>query len=152
MNRLRALRLAPLPARSARLVAARSYATPVEFKQIPHDTQLGDYPQLPAESPQRRPAKGWWDIQDRRNFGETVHEQAEALSMWSPDVSTISRSNAAFQIGVAILGFVAFGLTVRAITPDRPAVPRSYPRDGLVEELGGLDENKAISDSEQSEE
>lgn len=71
-----------------------------------------------------------------------MHEQAEALSMWSPDVSTIPRANAAFQIGVAILGFVAFGFIIHAVTPDRPAVPRSYPRDGLVEELGGHVENK----------
>ncbi len=30
------------------------------------------YPQLPYISLQRRPAKGWWDNQERKNFGETV--------------------------------------------------------------------------------
>jgi hypothetical protein len=55
-----------------RLGLVRTYATPVEFKQPEHDPQLGDYPQLPAISNQRRPPKGWWDNQERKNFGETV--------------------------------------------------------------------------------
>ena len=38
------------------------------------DPQLGSYPQLPNESNQRRPALGWWDMQYRRNFGETVEQ------------------------------------------------------------------------------
>jgi hypothetical protein len=55
-----------------RLRLVRAYATPVEFKQPKNDPQLGDYPQIPAISVQRRPAKGWWNVQERRNFGETV--------------------------------------------------------------------------------
>lgn len=33
---------------------------------------LGDYPNLPNISYQRRQHKGWWDWQDRRNFNEPV--------------------------------------------------------------------------------
>ena len=33
---------------------------------------LGDYPNLPDISYQRRQHKGWWDWQDRRNFNEPV--------------------------------------------------------------------------------
>ena len=33
---------------------------------------LGDYPNLPNISYQRRQHKGWWDWQERRNFNEPV--------------------------------------------------------------------------------
>ena len=33
---------------------------------------LGDYPNLPDISYQRRQHKGWWDWQERRNFNEPV--------------------------------------------------------------------------------
>ena len=36
------------------------------------DPQLADYPRLPFVSKQTRPARGWEDMQFRRNFGETV--------------------------------------------------------------------------------
>ena len=36
------------------------------------DPQLDGYPQLPLVSRQHLPAKGWWDQQMRRNFGDTV--------------------------------------------------------------------------------
>lgn len=36
---------------------------------------LGDYPNLPDISYQRRQHKGWWDPQERRNFGEPVSVQ-----------------------------------------------------------------------------
>ena len=36
------------------------------------DPQLNGYPQLPDVSRQRLPPKGWWDIQMRRNVGDTV--------------------------------------------------------------------------------
>ena len=62
----------------------RTYATPVEFKQPKIDPQLGDYPQLPPISAQRRPAKGWWNNQERRNFGETVSLPPDYLTHTKP--------------------------------------------------------------------
>lgn len=71
------------PRAAASLTFVRHYAVPIEKTpeerapavlsgaQEP-DYQLGDYPQLPWETTQLRPAKGWWDLQMRRNFGETV--------------------------------------------------------------------------------
>jgi hypothetical protein len=35
-------------------------------------TIVNGYPELPYVSLQRRVPKGWWDNQERRNFGETV--------------------------------------------------------------------------------
>jgi NADH dehydrogenase (ubiquinone) 1 beta subcomplex subunit 8 len=54
--------------------AARTYATPVPFLREEKDPQLGDYPDLPYESKQRRNARGWDDPQMRRNFGEPVSD------------------------------------------------------------------------------
>ena len=51
---------------------SRQYATPVEYKPHEKDPQLGDYPQLPYVTTQLRPARGWWDVQMRRNYGEVV--------------------------------------------------------------------------------
>ncbi|KAH7341965.1 hypothetical protein B0J17DRAFT_648776 [Rhizoctonia solani] len=130
LSRIVARRVAP------RLGLVRTYATPVEFKQPENDPQLGDYPRVAPISVQRRPAKGWWDNQERRNFGETLPEQHEILSIWAPDVFNISRGNALKQFSIALPSSLAS-------VPDRPAAPRSYPYGGLVSELGGLDANKA---------
>jgi len=116
------------------------------------DPQLDGYPELPAESYQYRAAKGWDDVQDRRNIGEPVPEEYEALSMWTPDPPAMTSPGSALrQFSIAVLAFVAFGLTVKAITPEPPAVPRDYPYGGLVKELGGLEQNKASPESIEGE-
>jgi NADH dehydrogenase (ubiquinone) 1 beta subcomplex subunit 8 len=43
--------------------------------EIVEDPQIGDYPNLPRNSTQARGPYGWWDPQDRRNFGETVRSE-----------------------------------------------------------------------------
>jgi NADH dehydrogenase (ubiquinone) 1 beta subcomplex subunit 8 len=64
--------------------------------------------------------------------------------MWGPDIAVVSRRKALFQFTLATLGFVGFGFLVKtALVPDRPAVPRQYPFSGLVNELGGMEQNKA---------
>ena len=40
--------------------------------EVVKDPQIGDYPNLPRNSTQARGPYGWWDPQDKRNFGETV--------------------------------------------------------------------------------
>ncbi len=43
--------------------------------KITGDTQIGSYPNLPMYNQQWRdanPSAGYWDRQDRRNYGETV--------------------------------------------------------------------------------
>ncbi|KAI0264474.1 Ndufb8, NADH dehydrogenase 19kDa subunit [Gloeopeniophorella convolvens] len=120
---------------------SRTYAT-ATAKEV--DPQLNGYPQLPNEFRQNLPPKGWWDIQMRRNFGDTMHEREEMYSMWGPDAPHVPPSTALNHFAIALTGFVTFGLLCRyALVPDRPAVPRQYPFNGLVKELGGLEENKA---------
>jgi NADH dehydrogenase (ubiquinone) 1 beta subcomplex subunit 8 len=62
--------------------------------------------------------------------------------MWGPDAPPIDPNSALRQFMVVFAGFVSAGLIIKAITPDPPAVRREYPFDGLVRELGGLEENK----------
>lgn len=50
---------------------------------------IGDYPDVSAESYQLRdPHKKYFDAQNRRDFGEAVPEEYEALSQWSFDHET----------------------------------------------------------------
>ncbi|KAH7884448.1 Ndufb8, NADH dehydrogenase 19kDa subunit [Phlebopus sp. FC_14] len=108
------------------------------------DPQLADYPDLPWVSNQNLPARGWWDQQMRRNFGDPIHENDEVLSMWGPDVSVVPPQRALFHFSLAVSAFVGFGFLCKyALVPERPTVPREYPFSGLVRELGGLEENKA---------
>ncbi|KAH9846681.1 hypothetical protein C2E23DRAFT_890663 [Lenzites betulinus] len=117
------------------------------------DPQLSDYPRLPFVSKQTRPALGWEDPQFRRNFGETLHEQEEVLSMWGPDVPVVPPQSALRWFSIAVFGFVSFGVFCTYAKPAMPAVRREYPFGGLVTELGGMEENKARveADSEAEE-
>ncbi|KAL1949519.1 hypothetical protein VTO73DRAFT_8400 [Trametes versicolor] len=145
-----AARRAALRARAAPRL--RCYATPATSAPTTpapltspedDDPQLGDYPRLPFVSKQTRPALGWEDPQFRRNYGEPLHEQEEVLSMWGPDVPVVPPPTALRWFSIAVLGFVSLGTLVSYARPQIPAVRREYPFDGLVSELGGLEENKA---------
>ncbi|KAL0954510.1 hypothetical protein HGRIS_003477 [Hohenbuehelia grisea] len=135
----------PLAARSKTLLIASSARTRTYSAQPSDevDPQLNGYPQLPFESRQYLPAKGWQDELMRRNYGDTLHEKDELLSMWGPDIPPIEPSTALFRFTLAALGFVTAGLVIKASVPEMPAVRREYPFSGLVTELGGLEENKA---------
>jgi NADH dehydrogenase (ubiquinone) 1 beta subcomplex subunit 8 len=72
-----------------------------------------------------------------------MHEHEELYSMWGPDIAHVAPATALNHFAIALSGFVAFGFLCNyVLTPDRPAVPRQYPFNGLVRELGGLEENK----------
>ncbi|KAI9835443.1 MAG: hypothetical protein M1819_002361 [Sarea resinae] len=98
----------------------------------------GGYVSPPAQKRQfRDPYGDWWDKQERRNYGEPVHEDNDILGLFSPDEYTHYKP----AKGFALLGtFVAtvFGLAgvVYFFYPDKPAVPKAYP-GGLETELGG---------------
>ncbi|TQS38378.1 hypothetical protein Golomagni_01117 [Golovinomyces magnicellulatus] len=106
----------------------------------------------------RDPHADWWDKQERRNFGEPIHEDNDILGMFSPHEASGSESlkiglsiftkirclctmnyispDSLFQIGCFIS--VVFGLAgvVRVFYPDRPSVAKRY-EGGLERELGG---------------
>jgi NADH dehydrogenase (ubiquinone) 1 beta subcomplex subunit 8 len=64
--------------------------------------------------------------------------------MWGPDIppNSISPYTALWHFVIAASGIIGAGFLIKAIGPDPPAVRRQYPYDGLVKELGGLQENK----------
>lgn len=114
---------------------ARARAVVVEDGK---DPQVGDYPQPAAESTQNRKYDPrYWDTQEKRNFGEIPHEQDDILGVWAPDLHpNVEPSAALRQIAIAASIFAAFASLVYISLPSRPAVPRTYPRDGLADELG----------------
>lgn len=85
----------------------------------------------------RDPYGGWWDQQERRNFGEPVHEENEVLGVFSPEQYTHVTSRKAFiQVGGFVAAFLGLCGVVSLFYPDRPSAPKTYP-DGLEKELGG---------------
>lgn len=98
----------------------------------------GGYINPPAVKRQFRDPHGdWWDKQERRNYGEPVHEDNDILGMFSPEEYTHTPpGKGAFQIGCFVA--VVFGLcgVVAAMYPDKPSAPREF-EGGLEKELGG---------------
>lgn len=85
----------------------------------------------------RDPTADWWDPQERRNFGEPVHEDNDVLGMFSPYQYTWTSTGP----GLLMIGtFVSVFLGVTTITyltyPDQPSYPREF-EGGLERELGG---------------
>ncbi|KAK1924256.1 hypothetical protein DB88DRAFT_489608 [Papiliotrema laurentii] len=102
------------------------------------DPQLNGYPQLPYIHFAQKPALGWWDNQSRTNFGETVHEEADMLNVWAPDLHKHSgpRAAAGILFMLSLMGAFAYGLSYTV--PEIPVVRREYPFNGLEKELGGV--------------
>ncbi|KAI0903253.1 hypothetical protein F4823DRAFT_619335 [Ustulina deusta] len=85
----------------------------------------------------RDPHGEWWDKQERRNFGEPVHEDHDVLGMFSPHEYTWVSSRTAFaQLGVFIAVFMGVCWVIGRLYPDKPSFPREF-EGGLERELGG---------------
>ncbi|KAK4683418.1 NADH dehydrogenase (ubiquinone) 1 beta subcomplex subunit 8, partial [Tremellales sp. Uapishka_1] len=139
-----------LPA-TRRLASTSSSTSQISTRLAPGeeiDPQLDGYPQLPWVSLQTREPKGWWDQQERKNFGEVMHEEEDALGMWSPDVFKTSGPSALLQISLAFGGIAIFGYFLSQTAPSRPVAARSYPFGGLEKELGGKNAARVEEDEE----
>lgn len=101
-------------------------------------SQNGGYVNPPPIKRQfRDPNADWWDKQDRRNYGEPVHEDHDILGLFSPEEYTHTKPGMAlFQLGC--FGVALFGLcaAVYAVYPDKASTPREF-EGGLEKELGG---------------
>ena len=85
----------------------------------------------------RDPRNDWWDKQERRNFGEPVHEENEILGVFSPEQYThVSAGKGFFHLGVFVATFLGFCGVVSFYYPDKPSAPRTFS-NGLEKELGG---------------
>ncbi|KAI8073445.1 uncharacterized protein B0P05DRAFT_548550 [Gilbertella persicaria] len=104
--------------------------------EVVQDPQIGDYPNLPRISAQERGPFGWDDPQDKRNFGEPLHEEDEIMGVWAPDLHTYSPRKAAAQLALAFGILAGVSGIVYKTYPESPAVKRTYPYNGLTEEFG----------------
>ncbi|KAI0173432.1 hypothetical protein GGR52DRAFT_571943 [Hypoxylon sp. FL1284] len=85
----------------------------------------------------RDPHGDWWDKQERRNYGEPVHEDHDLLGMFTPyEYTWISSGKGLAQIGAFIATTVGLCWVVAQVYPDRPSYPREF-EGGLERELGG---------------
>jgi len=85
----------------------------------------------------RDPYGDWWDKQERRNYGEPVHEDNDILGMFSPEEYThVTPGTAIFQLGCFVGAVLGLCGVVSMFYPDTPTVPREF-EDGLERELGG---------------
>eukprot|EP00039_Didymoeca_costata_P018444 m.333481 g.333481 ORF g.333481 m.333481 type:complete len:139 (+) comp17152_c0_seq1:44-460(+) len=112
------LRSAVCLSRAVMPLARRTVAQPgirhMAVTKVVDERFVGDYPNIPEESSQRRDPFVFQDLQDRRNFGEPVQENDELLSMWTFDENVagdrVTKEQALQQLLMALggLGLVLF--------------------------------------------
>ena len=125
---IRAARSQPLTRRMA-----STSTNPAKALLTDQSANIGDYPTtVPFTNRQLRPATTKYDNQqERRNFGETVHEEDEILAVFSPDVHRhVTPSRALAHVAAVIA--VIYGITMLAQASFEPlkAVRRTYPYNG----------------------
>ncbi|OJJ48078.1 hypothetical protein ASPZODRAFT_92305 [Penicilliopsis zonata CBS 506.65] len=130
-----------LPLAAGRYTAPRaafSQARAVQAAEIDDPLQNNNYPNPPRQKRAfRDPYGGWWDRQEKRNFGEPVHEDNEILGVFSPEQYTHVTARKGFlSLGTFVVTFLGFCGVVSYFYPDKPSAPRTFP-DGLEKELGG---------------
>ncbi|KAK2024580.1 NADH:ubiquinone oxidoreductase 20.1kD subunit [Colletotrichum zoysiae] len=151
--RVSTIRGAAQAARRTPIVQQRTFFPPQINDRKVLEEKYPDYPTLSdAEDPGmnggyinppfikrqfRDPHANWWDKQERRNFGEPVHEDHDLLGMFSPyEYNWTTTGKGLLQIGAFIVAFLGVCGVVAANYPDKPSYPREFP-DGLERELGG---------------
>ncbi|MCJ1264069.1 hypothetical protein MMC22_003940 [Lobaria immixta] len=117
--------------------------------EIDDPNMNGGYIDPPRQPRQLRDPYGdWWDKQERRNFGEPVHEDNDILGMFSlEEYRHFTPAKGFFLLGCAIATVGGLCGIVSLYYPDKPSVPRTFP-GGLDRELGGAGAVPAPSDEE----
>ncbi|KAJ5631739.1 uncharacterized protein N7484_011839 [Penicillium longicatenatum] len=138
-QRILARRLPQVAARHA--IAPRasfSQVAALRASEAEDPLQNGGYQNPPrVKRSFRDPYGGWWDAQEKRNFGEPVHEENEILGVFSPEQYThVSAGKGFFHLGCFVVAFLGVCGVVSLYYPDKPSVPKTYV-DGLEKELGG---------------
>lgn len=116
----------------------RTALTAHERAELADPNQNGGYINPPLEKRNNRdPYADWWDKQERRNYGEPLHEDEDILGRLSPEEYThASPGKAVFQLFFFVGAVFGLAGIVSMLYPDKPALPRTFP-DGLESELGG---------------
>ncbi|KAJ5707993.1 hypothetical protein N7488_007794 [Penicillium malachiteum] len=138
-QRILARRLPQLAARQA--IAPRasfSQVAALRAAEVEDPLQNGGYQNPPrVKRAFRDPYGGWWDQQEKRNFGEPVHEENEILGVFSPEQYThVTAGKGFLHLGIWVAAFLSVCGVVSLYYPDKPSVPKVYV-DGLEKELGG---------------
>jgi NADH dehydrogenase (ubiquinone) 1 beta subcomplex subunit 8 len=91
----------------------------------------------PVKRQHRDPYAGWWDEQERRNYGEPVHEDNDIMGIFATeDYRHFTPGRAWLLMGTFITTFLSVTGVIYFSYPDKPAVPRTF-ENGLETELGG---------------
>ncbi|KAI9848317.1 MAG: hypothetical protein M1837_000581 [Sclerophora amabilis] len=100
--------------------------------------QNGGYINPPAIKRQFRDPHGdWWDKQERRNYGEPLHEDNDVLGVFSlHEYTHTTPGKGLLQLGAFVACVLGLCGVVKMTYPDRPSAPREFP-GGLERELGG---------------
>ena len=85
----------------------------------------------------RDPYGDWWDKQERRNFGEPVHQDYDIMGMLTPyEYTWTSTGKGLFQLGCFVVTVFGVSGAVYYTYPDLVSYPREF-EGGLQRELGG---------------
>ncbi|KAK6464708.1 hypothetical protein DFJ63DRAFT_317980 [Scheffersomyces coipomensis] len=106
----------------------------------PQQPEIGDYPNPKPEFAQNRdPYIKYDDQQNRRNKGEPLNIDDDLYDMWSPDVYDFVSDKTALKHNFIFFSLI-FGLGTAVwyfeLNPPKPAMPRSFPSNGLAASLG----------------
>lgn len=140
---------------SRRVLAARTLSKPLTYlsksRALSVSTRLceirtdinvldpdlnGSYPNPPPLKRQFRDPYGkWWDSQERRNYGEPIHEDNDVLGIFTTEKYTwTTPGKGAVMMATFVAAVLGLLTIVGATYPDKPAVEREFD---LVEQLGG---------------
>ncbi|ESZ99514.1 hypothetical protein SBOR_0079 [Sclerotinia borealis F-4128] len=127
-----------IPQRCASQAAAPSGPGYPQLTDIEDPGMNGGYINPPRVKRQfRDPNADWWDKQERRNYGEPVHEDNDILGMFSPEEYTHQKPGiAGLQLGAFVVAVLGLCTVVGVMYPDKQSVPREF-EGGLERELGG---------------
>ncbi|KAM3065998.1 hypothetical protein ACMFMG_009781 [Clarireedia jacksonii] len=120
---------------------SRSAPSPADYPSLSEaeDPNMnGGYINPPRVKRQfRDPHADWWDKQERRNYGEPVHEDNDILGIFSTEEYTwVGPGKGALQLGAFVVAVFGLCGVVMMFYPDKPSAPREFP-GGLEAELGG---------------
>ncbi|KAF2276946.1 uncharacterized protein EI97DRAFT_432565 [Westerdykella ornata] len=110
----------------------------VDPKSIDDPYMNGGYLNPPIEKRGNRDPYGdWWDKQERRNYGEPVHEDNDILGALAlHDYDHFTPGWGGVLLGTFVVSVLGLCGIVKLWYPDKITVPKAY-EGGLEEELGG---------------
>ncbi|RMZ87667.1 hypothetical protein DV736_g5106, partial [Chaetothyriales sp. CBS 134916] len=143
---MRCVRPAFRPASYASRAPFSVTVRPRAAEEVDDPNMNGGYINPPAiKRSARDPYADWDDKQERRNFGEPVHEDNDILGVFSlHDYTHMTPARALLCWTVFIGAVTGLYYTVKTNLPDKPSYPKEY-EGGLDRELGGAGSVRAFA-------